>query len=253
MTLQATEKKSNKSTGKKVKNSQAVNGARIIPTPPSSKPEIEESDVMAEKSVKYEEFRFSSCAFLLTYNKKEEPHFGEEDLMKLKKQLREHNPSALTGCIELNENGVTHMHVMFSGVGTDRLLKVFKYEGILPNCAVNPARGNGAKASIMRGHYYAGICPKIGRICWYSDLVDRKQFDMYQANWVMSLVHQGKVTPQNGSAELWKWRCNDPYQLKKCETLIENQAKERARIRNKVIKSKADAKMKLRRSIHIID
>jgi len=262
MTLQIKTKKLTKSTGKKNGKTRAVKGGPIILTPPSYKPNNEkilaeenmDVDPLAETTVKSEDFRISNCAFLLTYNKKEEPHFNEEDLMQLKEELRRHDPSTLTGCLELNEHGIEHMHVMFSGKAvTDRLLKVFKYKGILPNCVPNRARGKAAVASIMRGHYYAGICPKIGRVCWYSDLVDRNQFDMYQANWVMSLVRKGKVTPENGRDELWKWRNNDSYQLKKCDMLIEKQAQDRAVVRNKTIRAKADAKMKPWRSIHIVD
>ena len=216
--------------------------------------QIEDDDCcFSEEIIQAPEFRIKAQAFLLTYNKADEPFFNEDDLKALRIQLQDSgSPNELSGCLEIGKAGNVHMHMMFSGK-TDRLLNGFSYKGILPNVSINRARGHGKKASVMRGHYYCGIAPKIGQLTGFSTLVEKEKFDLMQAMWVMSLVRQGKMTPQNGILELWKWRNNETYQLKKLESLVCKMDVELVKVRQDTVIEKATSRMRPWKNIRIID
>ena len=184
---------------------------------------LEDGTIVADK-----DFRIQSNDFMLTYNRapkkatedsEEIFAFDESDFYKLKEQLEGYEPLNLSISFEIGNNDNYHLHAYVSRK-TDCKASFFNYEGVTPNVKGNLTRGLGRVSSVMCGHYYAGICPKIGSILRYSTLIENDTFVMLQSKWVTKWHTAGKITAENAIAELYKWRNADLYQIRKLESQI---------------------------------
>lgn len=233
-----------KNTSKEVKKKSSENDSKEGEKP------IVDNDVMDSTYEKIinPEFRIQASAYLLTYNRKPNPEdgtgpFTTEDFEKLLLFLSEKEPTALTIGLEKGKNDNYHLHA-FVSKKTDCTSKFFEFEGVCPNIQINKARGKGKLASVMRGHYYAGIADKIGVVKNYSTLVNENKFDLMSSKWTTDLVRQGKMLPKNGVDDLFKWRNNDPYPIRKMESLYNHYVLEQSKARSEEIMERARKKMK---------
>lgn len=202
------------------------------------------------------EFRIQCSAFLLTYNKSIENGgpFTEHDFDLMIEFIRSvENISHFTVGMEVGKNENVHMHVYISREKNDCSANFYAFQGVCPNVSVNRAKGNGKRSSVLRGHYYAGIAPKIGVIKQFSTLVEDESFDLMKSSWVTDLVRQGKMLPDDGVKQLFKWRNNDSYQIAKMQSLANSYVLERNQARNDSIMERARSKMKPSRIIPEIE